>query len=164
MIANENSEKTIAGYKWVGAGLMTRGHQWTVGKWFANPVNVAGCTGAIGPCYRGFHASTRLVDALEWCGNGTRLFIVEARGEIVHGYNKFAASEMRLVAEVKNVPLIFSRFARLCARRAAMHARGALAMRVMLDVSEAARAARVARDAARRGGRPSRAPSPRTRR
>ncbi|MEV6634893.1 hypothetical protein AB0M54_29505 [Actinoplanes sp. NPDC051470] len=79
---------------------------WRVGEWNA-------VRGAIACCSLGLHASARPRDSVRNV-YGRRWFLAEARGDIDHQENKFAASEMRLVEEIPAV--VLRRFAVGCAR------------------------------------------------
>ncbi|GLY98318.1 hypothetical protein [Actinoplanes sp. NBRC 103695] len=80
---------------------------WRTGEW-----NEVG--GAIVCCSHGLHASVTPRDSVRNV-YGQRWFLAEARGEISHQGNKFAASEMRLVEEIPSA--VLRRFAVVCARR-----------------------------------------------
>lgn len=80
---------------------------WRIGEW-----NNVG--GTIVCCSHGLHASTTPRDSVRNV-YGQRWFLAEARGEISHQGNTFAASEMRLVEEIPAA--VLRRFAVRCARR-----------------------------------------------
>jgi hypothetical protein len=99
--------KAITAYKFVGKDLINNGFKWKVGKWCK-------VSGKLELCHNRFHASREPIDVLEYTSNGERLFMVEARGEILNGDDKFCSSEMRLVKEVPNTVLRW--FAIACAK------------------------------------------------
>lgn len=66
-------------------------------------------------CSYSFLACRSPLQSLEYI-NGSRWFIVEARGNIITGHNKFAASEMRLIRELP-LKKIAVEFAISCAER-----------------------------------------------
>lgn len=79
---------------------------WKVGEW--NEVS-----GPIVCCSSGLHASLTPRDSLRNV-YGQRWFVAEAKGEISHQGNKFAASEMRLVEEIPVT--VLRRFATRCVK------------------------------------------------
>ncbi|MGD6850714.1 MAG: DUF7666 domain-containing protein, partial [Candidatus Bathyarchaeia archaeon] len=105
------TEKTVTGYKFVTSDLKSRNGnqtQWAVGEWQK-------AEGELELCSNGFHASHTPLDSLQYT-YGDLWFIVEARGEVVEGDDKFCAREMRLIQELP-VDKILVNFAILCARR-----------------------------------------------
>ena len=81
---------------------------WKLGEWQKH-------RGKISICESGFHACQEPRDAFENYIYGDRFFIVEARGKIKKGNNKFVASEMRLIKEV-NLKMVSVEWAIYCAR------------------------------------------------
>jgi hypothetical protein len=70
---------------------------WKVGKWYK-------IKGRLKICGNGFHASTRLSDALAYVRNATVLALVEVRGKSAIQRDKECWSEMRIVKTMKRVP------------------------------------------------------------
>ena len=117
------SEEVVRGYKFVeqnGASYNRTYNKrtkkrdipciWTLGKWKKQ-------TGKLKLCSSGFHASTTIRDVLEYSSLGNRLFVVEAKGKMIMGGDKFVASQMRIVKEVKNHDKIVLMFAIASAHR-----------------------------------------------
>ena len=88
-------KKTITGYKFIKFDMKSAygNITWKLGEWQKHEGNIV-------PCESGFHACQEPRDAFENYTYGDRFFIVEARGKIKKGNNKFVASEMRLISEV----------------------------------------------------------------
>jgi hypothetical protein len=87
-------EKVTVGWKFV-KGSMRSAHGrtlWNLGEWQE-------IRGQLVMCEHGFHAAPTVLDSFRWVW-GTRLFKVEAKGNIVRSGDKFVASQMRLVREV----------------------------------------------------------------
>jgi hypothetical protein len=98
--------KTIKGYKFVDENLNSHSgkQHWEIGKWYKQ-------AGIIELCNNGFHACEEPIDSLSYFQFNDRWFIVEARGEIIKDKDKFVASEMRLVKEIKNWNIISAKIA-----------------------------------------------------
>jgi hypothetical protein len=98
---------TVKCYRFVGDDLSSHRDQmsWAIGEWITVGGNIA-CGS------NGLHASASPRDSLANV-YGKRWFVSEARGEISRGDNKFAAADMRLVAEVPEI--VLRRFAVWCA-------------------------------------------------
>jgi len=86
--------RTIKCYRFVTDDLKSQHGrvQWVIGEWQKRK-------GKLILCGRGFHASQRPLDSLNYVF-GTRWFECEARGNILKDADKFCASEMRLVREI----------------------------------------------------------------
>lgn len=84
----------ITCYRFVTSDLRSKNGdtQWVVGEWRKNK-------GKLSLCKNGFHACKTPHDSLNNI-YGKRWFQAEARGRILHGDDKFCATEMRLVAEI----------------------------------------------------------------
>ena len=104
------TEKIITGYKFVHADLRSDSGEckWIIGEWREHK-------GELELCRSGFHASEDAMDAFNYI-YGDRFFIIEARGNIVKGDDKFVASEMRLAREI-NLKKLSVWFSIRCARR-----------------------------------------------
>jgi hypothetical protein len=102
--------KTIIGYKFIQSDMKSQSGDcgWKIGEWKKHE-------GYLKLCNSGFHACIRPLDSLGYV-YGDRWFIVEARGKIRKGKDKFVASEMRLTKEL-DVKKILPWFAIACARR-----------------------------------------------
>jgi len=103
-----NEEITI-GYKWLKDDLCsTNGNEppWVIGRW-KNTVNVQ-------LCKSGYHACKDPLSSLQYI-YGSHFVMVEARGDIIHGDNKFVSSEMRVIQELPVIE-IFIEFAIACAK------------------------------------------------
>ena len=103
-----NEEVTI-GYKWLKDDLCsTNGNEppWVIGRW-KNTVNVQ-------LCKSGYHACKDPLSSLQYI-YGSHFVMVEARGDIIHGDNKFVSSEMRVIQELPVIE-IFIEFAIACAK------------------------------------------------
>jgi hypothetical protein len=98
---------TVKCYRFVRDDLTSHRGQvsWTIGEWTRVGGNIA-CDS------NGLHASASPRDSLANV-YGRRWFVSEARGEISRGDNKFAAADMRLVAEIPEI--VLRRFAVWCA-------------------------------------------------
>ena len=101
-----NNMKTIKGYKFVDKNLNShRGKQhWEIGKWYKQ-------AGIIELCNNGFHACEEPIDSLNYFQYKDKWFVIEARGDIIKDKDKFVASEMRLVKEIKNWDIISAKIA-----------------------------------------------------
>jgi hypothetical protein len=99
------------GYKFIKDDMHSKygtDSAWKVGKWKKH-------NGTISICNSGYHACVTAKQSLGYVYGG-RWFIVEARGEIVYEKDdKFVASEMRLVKEIKNSRAILVEYALKCA-------------------------------------------------
>jgi hypothetical protein len=91
--------ETMKCYRFVRDDLTSHRGQvsWTIGEWTRVGGNIA-CGS------NGLHASASPRDSLANV-YGRRWFVSEARGETSHGDNKFAAANMRLVAEIPEIVL-----------------------------------------------------------
>jgi hypothetical protein len=100
----------VIGYKFVTSGLKSKeGNQtWVIGKWYKHK-------GELSLCESGFHACLNPVDSLGYV-YGNRWFIVEARGKLIKGDDKFVAEEMRLIKEI-DTKRVSVKFAVACARK-----------------------------------------------
>lgn len=88
--------KVIKGFKFVTTDLKSKNgnHTWKLNKWYKYG-------GDLEICKKGFHACLTPQQSLNYI-YGDKWFIVEAGGEIIHEKNdKFVASEMRLIKEIK---------------------------------------------------------------
>ena len=101
---------TVRGYKFVTKDLKSKNGdiQWVVNEWQK-------VEGQLSLCNNGLHASHTPLDSLQYT-YGDRWFIIEARGKMVEGDDKFCAEEMKLTQELP-VDKILVQFAILCARR-----------------------------------------------
>ncbi len=99
--------ETVKCYRFVRDDLSSqRGRvSWNIGEW-------AKVDGNIECGSNGLHASASPRDSLANV-YGRRWFISEARGEMCHENNKFAAAEMRLVGEIPEI--VLRKFAIWCA-------------------------------------------------
>ena len=99
--------KTTLGYKFITSAMKSyNGNQtWELGKWYKHD-------GKLELCESGFHACEKPLDSLEYV-YGDRWFMVEARGDMLKGDDKFVAQEMRLVKEIdiKSVAVRFAMYA-----------------------------------------------------
>src|SRR3990167_9919225 len=82
--------------------------KWELGKWNKHK-------GKIEICKSGFHACLTPTQSLQNI-YGTRWFLCEASGEIIHKDDKFVASKMVLIKEI-DVRKVLTRYAFACARR-----------------------------------------------
>jgi len=100
----------IKGYKFVNDDLTSthNNYRWKIGKWNKSE-------GELKPCETGLHASRTPYDVSQF-PIANRLFVVEARGEVVYGENKFVSREMRLIKELPTKK-IFVEYAIKCAYR-----------------------------------------------
>ena len=107
--------KVIKGYKFVSDNLKSKegNCEWVVGEWKKHKGNLKLCSS-------GFHACVHPFDALKY-NYGNRFFLVEAKGKIIYGDDKFVASEMRLLKEVKGCKALFVRFAVWNSRKCLKH-------------------------------------------
>ncbi|WP_404713679.1 hypothetical protein [Sphingomonas sp. MMS24-J13] len=98
---------TLQCYRFVRDDLSSHCGQvsWTIGEWTKVGGNIA-CGS------HGLHAAVSPRASLARV-YGRRWFVAEARGEISHGGSEFAASDMRLVAEIPEI--VSRRFAIWCA-------------------------------------------------
>ncbi len=101
--------KVVLGYKFVSDGLRSKegSQEWVLKKWYKH-------AGELELCKSGYHACLSPLDSLKY-NYGNRWFIVEARGRIVEGDDKFVAREMRLTKEIPT-KRVAVRFAVACAR------------------------------------------------
>ena len=101
--------KTIQGFKFIKENMFSKNgnHLWKLGEWYK-------FDGKIEICEQGFHACKKPLDSLEYV-YGDKWFVVEAKGKIINGDDKFVASEMRLVKEI-DINKIVKRFAIWCAK------------------------------------------------
>lgn len=83
-------QKTIRGWHFVGDTLRDGSPIPDDGVWLPK------IEGALNLCERGYHGSKHPLDALQYAPGGT-LCRCEYRGEIVHGDDKFCASERRII-------------------------------------------------------------------
>lgn len=89
------TDKCQTGYKWLTDDMRSvNGNEspWKIGVWkkIHKPLEM---------CKTGFHASENPLYSLEFV-YGDRFFVVEAQGTVLHGTDKFVASEMRIVKEL----------------------------------------------------------------
>ena len=103
--------KIVEGYKTVTSELKSGNGDctWKVGEWKTHH-------GELSLCKSGFHASIELLDALNYI-QGDRFFVIEAKGKFVHNKDKFCATQMRLVKEVKDFKNVCVEFAIWCAKQ-----------------------------------------------
>ena len=104
-------QKIITGYKSVKDDLSS-GYgncKWRVGEWKKHD-------GDLKLCNSGFHASRHPYDVLNYL-QGNRLFIVEAKGDVLDDKDKFVAKEMRLKTEIKDLKRLSVEFAVWNARK-----------------------------------------------
>ena len=106
--------KTVIGYKFIQSDMKSQNGDcgWKIGEWKKH-------AGELELCNSGLHACIKPLDSLEYI-YGDRWFVVEAKGEIKKGKDKFVASEMRLIKEL-DVKKIVTWFAIACARRSLKH-------------------------------------------
>ncbi len=85
---------TITGYKWLTADMRSvyKDIQWVLGEWRRYE-------GQLELCNSGFHACRTALQSLDY-RYGSRLFLVEARGGLLSGDDKFVCKDMRLVREL----------------------------------------------------------------
>jgi len=100
---------------------------WTIGEWIQAP-------GKVVACVNGLHAAATPRESIRYA-YGTRWFVAEARGTIIHYGGKLVASEMRLVEEIPVA--ILRRFAIDCARDCLEHAADRGELEALLDATEA---------------------------
>jgi len=101
--------KIIKGFKFIQENMKSKNGKitWKVGEWQKHE-------GELEICNSGFHACIKPIDSLEYV-YGNKFFLVEAKGKIIKGDDKFVASEMRLIKELP-ADKIFKRFAIACAK------------------------------------------------
>ena len=102
--------ENVIGYKFVTKDLKSKNGniQWIVDEWQK-------VEGKLKLCSNGLHASYTPLDSLQYT-YGDRWFIIEAKGKIINGDDKFCSEEMKLTQELP-IDKILVQFAILCARR-----------------------------------------------
>jgi hypothetical protein len=102
-------QKVVLGYKFVTADLRSKNGDctWVVGEWKHDSASLELCTS-------GLHACVSPLDSLEYV-YGDRWFLVAAKGTVLHGADKFCASDMKLVRELP-VKTVLVAFAVECAK------------------------------------------------
>ena len=100
----------MIGYKFIKSDMMSENgkFKWKLGLWKVHK-------GEISLCNSGYHACKEPLDSLEYV-YGARWFIVEAKGKIIHGEDKFVAMKMRIIKEIPVKDVVVG-FAIACARR-----------------------------------------------
>jgi hypothetical protein len=108
-------QKVITGYKFITTDMKSKNGNtvWKLKQWQIHQ-------GELELCAKGFHACRTAYQATNYV-YGDKLFLVEARGNILETENdKFVASEMRLVKELPTKQ-IFVEYALKCAWRNLKH-------------------------------------------
>ena len=80
----------IKGYKAFDKGLLCRGMQYELGKWFEH-------NGEIAPCASGFHFCKSLGDVYSYYSFGSVVCEVESDGEVIDEGNKSVTNRIRLI-------------------------------------------------------------------
>ena len=99
-------DKTVRAYHFVGEKLRDGRDVPADGVWLKHD-------GAVILCEEGLHASIHPADALGYAP-GETLCLVDVRGRVIHGADKLAASERRIVKRINSTPLL-REYARWCA-------------------------------------------------
>jgi len=106
--------KTIKGYKFLKEDMTSKNgtiEKWKLGAWKKHE-------GKLEMCNAGFHACESPLKAFQSYVYGPRLFIVEARGKVLHEKDdKFCSEEMRIVQEVENLKEVSVKFAIWAAKK-----------------------------------------------
>lgn len=80
----------IKGYKAFDEGLLCRGMQYELGKWFEH-------TGKIEPCTSGFHFCKSLGDVYSYYNFGSVVCEIESDGDVIDDGNKSVTNRIRLL-------------------------------------------------------------------